>query len=122
MSTEEQEELGAAASEKKSTDDHNTAITEHATIQQQYTRDVVRPLRELVSRPREEINEECIDDIRGLLARRLPDGVCEEGQEDHITPLRAKLWSIMLLGLRPEDLDRFVGALCRGLFVFSVLS
>lgn len=72
---------------------------------QQYKVDVVEPLRTLVSRPHgEELSEDSIGEIRELLARRLPACV----QDDCIGPLRAKLWSIMLLGLRPQDLNRCV--------------
>lgn len=51
-----------------------------------------------------ELTEEQTSEIRALLAARLPDTICNE--EDLISPLRAKLWSVMLLGLRPEDLNR----------------
>lgn len=115
MSTGEQEErVVAVAAEKNSTDeeeqqqrhDHDDIAVTEDNIQQ-YMQNVIAPLRALVSRPREEINDKCIDDIRALLTPRLPDEVCEEGQEDLIAPLRAKLWSVLLLGLRPEDLNRF---------------
>ncbi|CAM9835806.1 unnamed protein product, partial [Scytosiphon promiscuus] len=34
---------------------------------------------------------------------RLPDSAC--GKADAVAPMRANLWSVMLLGLRPEDLS-----------------
>lgn len=51
-----------------------------------------------------ELTEEQTSEIRALLAAKLPDTMFDE--EDLISPLRAKLWSVMLLGLRPEDLNR----------------
>lgn len=47
-----------------------------------------------------------IDEIRRLVVARLPDSAC--GTEDAISSIRANLWSVMLLGLRPEDLSRLV--------------
>ncbi|CAM9195457.1 unnamed protein product [Pylaiella littoralis] len=44
-----------------------------------------------------------IDEIRRLIITRLPESAC--GEEDSIAPIRANLWSAMLLGLRPEDLN-----------------
>lgn len=44
------------------------------------------------------------DEIRRLIVTRLPQSAC--GEEDVIAPLRANLWSAMLLGLRPEDLNK----------------
>lgn len=72
-----------------------------------YCNEVVEQLKILVSRSGVEMNDVCIGEIRELLARRLPDSACAEGAEDLIAPLRAKLWSVMLLGLRPEDLNRY---------------
>lgn len=43
-------------------------------------------------------------EISQLLALRLPPSAC--GEKDNVAPIRASLWSIMLLGLRPEDLNR----------------
>lgn len=51
-----------------------------------------------------------IDEVRRLIVVRLPDSACET--EDAISPIRANLWSVMLLGLRPEDLSR-CGVCCR---------
>lgn len=48
--------------------------------------------------------KENVEEIRQLLALRLPASAC--GENDVISPIRASLWSIMLLGLRPEDLNR----------------
>lgn len=62
----------------------------------------VERLKSLAAMP--ELTEEHTNEIRELLRARLPDSVCDD--EDLIAPVRAKLWSIMLLGLRPEDLHR----------------
>lgn len=51
-----------------------------------------------------ELSEDVIQEIRVLLAERLPEEACQ-GQ-DEIAQIRANLWSAMLLGLRPEDINR----------------
>lgn len=51
-----------------------------------------------------ELSDDVVQEIRLLLAERLSEGACH-GQ-DEIAPIRANLWSAMLLGLRPEDLNR----------------
>lgn len=67
-----------------------------------YSSVVVERLKTLVVL--EDLREENISEIRELLKVRLPESAC--GDEDLIAPLRGKLWSVMLLGLRPEDLNR----------------
>lgn len=57
------------------------------------------------------LTDETTQEIRRLLMIRLPESAC--GQEDVIEPIRANLWSVMLLGLRPEDLNRRVVYLFR---------
>lgn len=71
-----------------------------------YHSSIVEPLKVLVSDelPRQELTEETTQEICRLLIKRLPESAC--GQEDAIAPIRANLWSAMLLGLRPEDLNR----------------
>lgn len=71
-----------------------------------YHSTIVEPLKALVSDklPRQEVTEETTQEICRLLIKRLPKSAC--GQEDSIAPVRANLWSAMLLGLRPEDLNR----------------
>lgn len=64
---------------------------------------VVERLRSLVSCEDQSIN---INEIRSLIVKKLPASAC--GIEDVIAPIRANLWSAMLLGLRPEDLNRCV--------------
>lgn len=51
-----------------------------------------------------ELSEDVLHEIRLLLAERLSEEACQ-GQ-DEIAQVRANLWSAMLLGLRPEDLNR----------------
>lgn len=60
---------------------------------------------ELVERLRSLVfsQDQDIDEIRRLIITRLPESAC--GEEDVIAPIRANLWSAMLLGLRPEDLN-----------------
>lgn len=71
-----------------------------------YHSTIVEPLRALVSDevPSKEVTEETTKEICRLLIKRLPESAC--GDEDAIAPIRANLWSAMLLGLRPEDLNR----------------
>ena len=71
-----------------------------------YHSTIVEPLKALVSNelPSQEVTEEATQEICRLLIKRLPESAC--GQEDAIAPIRANLWSAMLLGLRPEDLNR----------------
>lgn len=71
-----------------------------------YHSTVVGPLTALVSDelPSQELTEETTQEICRLLIKRLPESAC--GQEDAIAPIRANLWSVMLLGLRPDDLNR----------------
>ena len=71
-----------------------------------YHSTIVESLKALVSDepPRQEVTEETTQEICRLLIKRLPESAC--GQEDAIAPIRANLWSAMLLGLRPEDLNR----------------
>lgn len=64
-------------------------------------RGVVERLRSLVFGEDQSIN---IDEIRRLIITKLPASAC--GADDAIAPIRANLWSAMLLGLRPEDLNR----------------
>lgn len=64
---------------------------------------IVERLRSLVFGEHQSIN---IDEIRRLIVKKLPASAC--GVEDAIAPIRANLWSAMLLGLRPEDLNRCV--------------
>lgn len=64
--------------------------------------DTLERLKSLAAMP--ELTEEHTNEIRELLSRRVPDSACSD--EDPVTPLRARLWSVMLLGLRPEDLNR----------------
>lgn len=64
---------------------------------------LVERLRSLLSGEDQSIN---IDEIRRLIIKKLPPAAC--GIEDVIAPIRANLWSAMLLGLRPEDLNRCV--------------
>ena len=51
-----------------------------------------------------ELSQDVVHEIRHLLAERLPEISCRG--RDEITAIRANLWSAMLLGLRPEDLNR----------------
>lgn len=71
-----------------------------------YHSTIVEPLKALVSDevPSQEVTEETTKEICRLLIKRLPESAC--GEEDAIAPIRANLWSAMLLGLRPEDLNR----------------
>lgn len=71
---------------------------------------VVERLRSLVFGEDQSIN---IEEIRSLIIKKLPAGAC--GVEDAIAPIRANLWSAMLLGLRPEDLNRCVLTASRGI-------
>ncbi|CAM9422410.1 unnamed protein product [Ascophyllum nodosum] len=50
-----------------------------------------------------ELSQDVVHEIRHLLAERLPEISCRG--RDEITAIRANLWSAMLLGLRPEDLN-----------------
>lgn len=65
-----------------------------------YSRTVER-LRSLVFCTDQNAN---MDEIRRLICTPLPASSC--GVDDAISPIRANLWSAMLLGLRPEDLIR----------------
>lgn len=62
---------------------------------------IVERLRSLVVSEDQAID---IGEIRRLIIKKLPPSAC--GAEDAIAPIRANLWSAMLLGLRPEDLNR----------------
>lgn len=73
---------------------------------------IVERLRSLVFCQEQNANT---DEIRRLICTQLPDSAC--GVEDAIAPIRANLWSALLLGMRPEDLIRLeplVGS-CRGI-------
>lgn len=66
--------------------------------QEEYAK-VVERLRTLVA-----CEEQDMDEIRRLIIARPPKSAC--GEHDAIDPIRADLWSAMLLGLRTEDLNR----------------
>lgn len=74
----------------------NVAFTEYSTA-------VAGRLKSLVAAPGD-LGEDTIQEIRRLLTARRPESVCE--LEDEIAPIRANLWSVLLLGLRTEDVNR----------------
>ncbi|CAM9295298.1 unnamed protein product, partial [Ectocarpus sp. 13 AM-2016] len=65
--------------------------------EEEYAR-VVERLRMLVG-----CEDQDLDEIRRLVVTRPPKSAC--GEHDAVEPIRADLWSAMLLGLRTEDLN-----------------
>lgn len=63
---------------------------------------IVERLKCLVS---SEPTEAVMQEIRSLLSARIED-IGGDTEDDPIAPLRANLWSVLLLGLRSEDLNR----------------
>lgn len=87
-----------------------TMAGEDGDVGEDYNHSVVERLKLLLCSSDESasaaaaLTDEATSEIRRLLVRRLPESAC--GEEDRIAPIRANLWSVLLLGLRPEDLNR----------------
>lgn len=97
MSSAEELAVGTDVEQHVASDDGATASTDYCNV-------VVERLKSLVSEKSAVVTDDITKEIQELLITRLPESAC--GEEDVIAPIRANLWSAMLLGLRPEDLDR----------------
>lgn len=75
--------------------------SDHEREEKEAYKSTVERLRSLVFCTDQNAN---MDEIRRLVCLPLPASSC--GVDDAISPIRANLWSAMLLGLRPEDLIR----------------
>lgn len=112
MASTDNPEVGARVDPSCSAGDN---VVEQGNEEEEYS-GIVEGLRSLVFGETQSIN---IDEIRELIVKKLPASAC--GAEDAIAPIRANLWSAMLLGLRPEDLNRYVFTSSRLVWVVASL-
>lgn len=112
MASTDKLEAGARIDPRCSAGD-NDAEQGKEEEEEEYSSGVVERLRSLVYGESSNINE-----IRKLIVKKLPASAC--GVDDAIAPIRANLWSAMLLGLRPEDLNRCAFTADRGIIAHAV--